>query len=156
MQINQATFTAVVESAKTKTVNDPKWLRAIEKAAKAILSGEMIVTTLRHGALVTTANGTYAANGHCNCEAARRGHSQCYHRAAARLMDLYEAEMAAEATFTQDVAESSRENLIIEIRNIWDRVESTPLADALMARFGVNYLEALSIDFLQAIRIALA
>ena len=54
----------------------PKWLRAIEKAAKAILNGEMIVTTLAHGALVTTANGTYAANGHCNCEAARRGHTR--------------------------------------------------------------------------------
>jgi hypothetical protein len=65
----------VVEEAKAKT-NDPKWLRAIDKAAAAILSGEMIVTTLAHGALVTTANGTYAANGHCNCEAARHGHTQ--------------------------------------------------------------------------------
>jgi hypothetical protein len=50
----------------SKAANDPKWLRAIEKAAKAILSGEMIVTTLAHGALVTTADGTYAANGHCS------------------------------------------------------------------------------------------
>jgi hypothetical protein len=87
--INTEKFNSIVEAAKAKTT-DAKWLRAIERAAKAILSGEMIVTTLAHGALVTTANGTYAANGHCNCEAARRGHTQCYHRAAARLIDIYE------------------------------------------------------------------
>lgn len=46
MQINKAKFERVVEEAKAKAANDPKWLRAIEKAAKAILSGEMIVTTL--------------------------------------------------------------------------------------------------------------
>ena len=88
--INETIFNSIVEAAKMRAANDPKWLRAIEKAAAAILSGEMIVTTLAHGALVTTANGTYAANGHCNCEAARRGHTQRYHRAAARLMDIYE------------------------------------------------------------------
>src|SRR5687767_7079552 len=116
--INETKFNQVVKEAKAKT-NDPKWIRAIEKAAKAILSGEMIVTTLAHGALVTTANGTYAANGHCNCEAARRGHTQCYHRAAARLMDLYESEVAALATFAADIATSPRKNLIIEIENVW-------------------------------------
>jgi hypothetical protein len=74
--INEAKFNSIVEAAKAKAANDPKWLRAIEKAAKAILCGEIIVTTLAHGALVTTANGTYAANGNCNCEAARRGHTK--------------------------------------------------------------------------------
>jgi len=82
MQINQAKFTAIVETAKAKAANDPKWLRAIERAAAGILSGELIVTTLVGGALVTTPRGTYAANGHCNCE-------------AARLMDRYETEMAS-------------------------------------------------------------
>ena len=75
MTINTEKFNSIVEAAKAKAANDPKWLRAIEKAAAAILSGEMIVTTLAHGALVTTANGTYAANGLCNCEAARHGHT---------------------------------------------------------------------------------
>src|SRR5215472_1711094 len=121
MQVNKAKFERVVEMAKAKAANDPKWLKAIERAAKAVLSGEIIVTTLAHGALVTTANGTYAANGHCNCEAARKGHTQCKRRAAARLMDLYECEVAALATFTADVAASPRQNLIAEIRNIWPR-----------------------------------
>jgi hypothetical protein len=155
--INTEKFNSIVEAAKAKAANDPKWLRAIEKAAAQILSGEIIVTTLAHGTLVTTANGTYAANGHCNCEAARRGHTQCYHRAAARLMDIYETEAAAEATFSADVAESSRENLIAEIENIWPRVEpTTPLYRALMSRFGVNRLDMLTTDLLRAVRLALA
>jgi hypothetical protein len=153
--INETKFNEVVASAKAKT-SDAKWLRAIEKAAKGILSGELIVTTLAHGALVTTANGTYAANGVCNCEAARHGHTACYHRAAARLMDLYETEVAAEATFTADVEASSRQNIIAEITNIWPRVEATPLAVALMSRFGKNQLEMLDTDMLRRVRLAIA
>ena len=155
MAINQEKFNSVVEAAKAKT-NDPKWLRAIEKAAKQILSGELIVTTLHNGALVTSSNGTYAANGHCNCEAARKGHTQCYHRAAARLMDLYETEMAQAVSFVEDVEASSRQNIIAEIENIWPRVETTPLAVALMARFGKNKLEMLDTDMLRRVRLAVA
>jgi hypothetical protein len=155
MTINKEKFERVVEEAKAKT-SDPKWLRAIEKAAKAILSGEMIVTTLSHGALVTTANGTYAANGHCNCQAARRGHTQCYHRAAARLMDIYETD-ALSVSFAEDVASSSRAHLIAEIKNIWPRIEpKCSIATELMARFGKNRLEMLDDDCLRRVRLAIA
>jgi len=154
--INTEKFNSIVEAAKAKT-NDPKWTRAIEKAAACILSGEIIVTTLAHGALITTANGTYSANGHCNCEAARRGHTQCYHRAAARLMDLYETEMAQAVSFVADVETSSRENLIVEITNIWPRVEPTvALGDALLARFGKNQLDMIDTQTLRDIRLAIA
>src|SRR5262245_59678304 len=130
--INTEKFNQVVEAAKAKTT-DPRWLRAIERAAAAILSGEMIVTTLAHCALITTANGTYACNGVCCCEAARHGHKECRHRAAARLMDIYERETAAAVSFADDVEASPRANLIAEITNIWPRVEPTVhLADALM------------------------
>jgi len=155
--INTEKFNQIVETAKAKAANDPKWLRAIERAAKAILSGEMIVTTLAHGALVTTANGTYAANGHCNCEAARRGHTQCYHRAAARLMDIYENEVAALATFTTDVETSSRQNLIVEIENIWPNfAPGVPLYTELLARFGKSHLDMLDDSTLCDIRLAIA
>jgi len=155
--INIQKFNAIVEAAKIKAAGDSKWLRAIERAAAAILSGEMIVTTLAHGALVTTANGTYAANGHCNCEAARKGHTQCKHRAAARLMDIYESETAPEAvSFASDVASSPRQNLIAEITNIWPRVETTPLAVALLARFGKSHLSMLDDDMLRRVRLAIA
>lgn len=154
--INETIFNSIVETAKAKTT-DAKWLRAIERAAKEILSGEMIVTVLAHGALVTTSNGTYAANGHCNCEAARRGHKECKHRAGARLMDLFESEVATQATFVEEVAASPRQNLIAEINNIWPRVEpTTPLAVALISRFGVNKLDMLNTETLRDIRLAIA
>jgi len=154
--INTEKFNSIVKTAKAKAGDDKKWQNAINRAAKEILSGEMIVTVLAHGALVTTANGTYASNGACSCAAARHGHTQCAHRAAARLMDRYESEMVASATFTADVAESSRENLIVEIENIWNRVESTPLAVALMSRFGKNKLDMLDDDMLRRVRLAIA
>jgi hypothetical protein len=90
MKLEQTTFSQVVEAAKTAAANSPKWLRAIDKAAAAIIAGELIITTLGHGALVTSANGSYHANGKCQCAAAQRGHAECYHRAAARLWERYE------------------------------------------------------------------
>jgi len=153
--INTEKFNQIVSEAKAKT-NDPKWLRAIEKAAAAILSGEMIVTTLANGALVTTANGTYACNGTCCCRAAQNGHTQCRHRDAARLMDIYETD-ALSVSFADDVATSSRENLIAEIKNIWPRfAPGLPLAVELMARFRVNRLEMLDDGSLRDIRLAVA
>jgi hypothetical protein len=155
--INTEKFNSIVETAKAKAGSDMKWVRAIDKAAKQILSGELIVTTLAHGALVTSASGTYAANGHCNCEAARRGHIQCYHRAAARLMDLYETEVATQATFTADVEASSRQNIIAEITNIWPRfAPGLPLSTELLARFGKSKLEMLDDDSLRRVRLAIA
>ena len=152
--INTEKFNSIVEGAKAKAAGDAKWIRAIEKAAKAILSGEIIVTTLAHGALVTTVNGTYAANGHCNCEAARRGHTQCYHRAAARLMDLYETAPEA-VSLADDIAASPRQHLIIEIENVWPKTWP-PLATELLARFGKNRLEMLDDDSLRRVRLAVA
>jgi hypothetical protein len=81
-------FAVIVADAKAHT-KDLKWLRAIDRAAEGILSGELIVTTLAHGALVTSPNETYHANGSCGCQAFK--HRQpCKHRAAGRLMELYE------------------------------------------------------------------
>ncbi len=155
--MNIQKLSQIVSEAKMKAANDPKWLRAIDRAAKGILSGEMIVTTLAHGALATTASGTYAANGHCNCEAARRGHTQCYHRAAALLMDIYESEVAALATFAADVEASTRKQLIAEIENIWPRfAPGVPLYIELLARFGKSHLDMLDAGLLRDIRLAIA
>lgn len=89
LPLDRARFAAIVADAKSKT-GDLKWLRAIDKAADGILSGELIVTTLVHGALVTSANGSYMANGSCGCKAFINGHKECKHRAAARLVEIYE------------------------------------------------------------------
>jgi hypothetical protein len=173
MTINQAQFAQVVEAAKAKATDSPAWLRSLEKAAAAILDGSMIVTTLAHGALVTTPGGTYHANGVCDCPA-RTNH--CYHRAGARLWLRYEAavlapRLAADVATTAAITTTTssarsgaielkrpqdivvdRSGLIASIKRAWPTAcPGVHLADALMARFKCNTLEALSTDFIQAI-----
>jgi hypothetical protein len=156
MNIDKAKFERVVEEAKAKAANDPKWLRAIEKASAGILDGSLIVTVLAHGALVTGKNGSRHANGACDCQAAKKRHTQCYHRAAARLVELYETAPEA-VSFAADVAASPRTNLIAEIKNIWPRfAPGLPLATELIARFGKNWLEMLDNNMLQRVRMAIA
>lgn len=94
MTINIQKFNKVVADAKAKT-NDLRWLRAIKRAAEGVLSGELIVTTLVDGALVTSPNGSYMANGSCGCKAFQNGHKECKHRAAARLVEIYETAPAS-------------------------------------------------------------
>ena len=65
MQFSQAQFAA----AKTAAANSPRWIRAIERAAEALASGELAVTLLHNGALVTSPRGSYFVNGHCACPA---------------------------------------------------------------------------------------
>src|SRR5262245_10133315 len=88
--MNQATLNTVVAAAIAKAANSPKWIRAIERAAEGLASGELVVTLLTKDALVTSANGSYRVNGSCGCEAARRGHRECKHRAAVRLVEMLE------------------------------------------------------------------
>lgn len=193
--MNQATLQNVVAAAKAKAVNSPAWLRAIERAAAGLQSGDICVTLFCDGyALVTTATGQHRVNGVCDCKAAQHGHTQCVHRCAKRLAEMLdEAELAEaaarrcaaiakevgcdEKTVTNavsgitedspffqksdkaaaDIQASSRENIIIEIKNIWPRVEPTAhLADALLSRFRVNRLEMLPTETLKDIRLALA
>jgi hypothetical protein len=153
MQINQVQFAAVVETAKAKAAGNAKWIRAIDRAAEGILSGELIVTTLKHGALVTSENGSYVANGSCGCRAAQHGHKECRHRAAARLMAIYEEETARAAVSPAD----ERATLIESIKASWSRKFPTDnLADELMRRFRVNQLSMLADDMLQGVLAAIA
>jgi len=62
MKLDTQKFNCIVKEAKAKAT-DKRWLRAIERAAEGILRGELIVTTLCGGALVTSPNGSYQANG---------------------------------------------------------------------------------------------
>jgi hypothetical protein len=94
MNLDITKFNSVAEAAKAKT-SDPKWLRAIDRAAAALQSGELIVTLLAGYALVTSPNGSYRVNGHCACKAALSGHSECYHRAAVRLVEMLETALVA-------------------------------------------------------------
>jgi hypothetical protein len=95
MKLNTIKFNQTVEEAKAKTDNK-RWLAAIDKAADALLNGKWIVTELFYCLAVTTESGkTYRANGVCQCEAFFRD-QPCKHRAAARLLDLYNEAVATE------------------------------------------------------------
>lgn len=98
MAISIQRFNQVVAEAKAKAAGNARWINAIDKAADGILSGAWILTELADAIAVTTESGkTYFANGHCQCEAYRVG-TPCKHRAAARLIKLYnEAEAAKPA-----------------------------------------------------------
>jgi hypothetical protein len=155
--MNIQKFNKIVETAKSRT-DSPRWIRAIEKAAEGILAGELIVTILAHGALVTSPNGSYFVNGHCECKAAQRGHSECYHRAAARLIENYETASPAVSSVQPAATKgATRDELISSIKATWSsKFPTINLADELMARFRRNNLETLSVDFLMAIRAAIA
>jgi hypothetical protein len=97
VKINASQFATIAAAAKTKAAGNAKWIRAIDRAAITLANGELIVTTLRNGAQVTSANGSYRiVAGCCSCPAAKNGHRECYHVAAARLVERLEAVPAVE------------------------------------------------------------
>jgi hypothetical protein len=153
MNINQA-----IEIARTKAANHPEWLRAVEKAAKMMASGELCVTLFADNtALVTSPNGSYRVNGQCPC-AARTAH--CYHRAAKRLVEMMETTISSgwdaqdQPRPTQDVVAVSRESLIADIERMWPTTWP-PLATELMRRFRVNTLHYLAEDMLRGVLAAI-
>jgi hypothetical protein len=96
--MNQATLNHVAAIAKQNAAGSPRRTRAIDRAAAALASGELVVSLLHNGALVTSSNGSYFVNGKCECKAAQVGHAECYHRAAVRLVELAETAPVPEPT----------------------------------------------------------
>ena len=106
MDFKSPKFNTVVEQALLLATGNPKWEKAIQRAADGLRSGDIIVTELASGCLVTTENGTYKVNGECECSAFQHGHKQCKHRAAKRLCALYSEALVSEQA---DVARIERE-----------------------------------------------
>ena len=141
--MNQAIHTAI-ETARAKVAGNAAWSRSVEKAASALLNGEIIVTVLVNGGIVTSPNGTYRiTNGFCSCPAAMNGCAHCYHVSALRITERADELEAAPA------AAPVRADIIADIRAAWSRrFPGESLADELLRRFRVNYLEALADDML--------
>jgi len=155
MTLNIQKFTAIVAAAKAKAAGNPRWLTAISKAADAIINNTWIITELFDCYAITTESGrTYFANGKCQCEAYRRD-TPCKHRSAARLLDIYKETATPAVSLAQDVAASSRKELIIEITNVWPKTWP-PLYTELLARFGKSDLNQLDDDLLRRVRLAIA
>jgi len=155
MTLDITKFNTVVEMAKTRT-SDRRWLSAIDKAVAGVTSGWWVITELADCVAITTESGqTYFANGSCQCKAYELG-QPCKHRALARLLDLYHEEEKSSVT-TKATEGPSRESLISSIKSTWGtKFPGESLADELLARFRVNYLEALSLDFLMVIKAVIA
>lgn len=89
--MTNAKLTAAIETARRKVAGDAAWSRSVEKAASALTSGQLIVTVLRNGGLVSSERGTYRiTNGHCSCPAALNGCAHCYHVSALRITERAE------------------------------------------------------------------
>jgi hypothetical protein len=151
MNFDITKFAAIVAAAKTAAANSPRRIRAIEKAAAALLNGELIITTLSAGhALVTSANGSYWVNGACQCAAAKAGHRECYHRAAARLVEMCEEAPAV------DTKPATREEIEAAISSTYaEKFPTDNLSDALMTRFGCNSFRYMPIGLMQDILAAI-
>jgi|RhiMetdeSRZDD1v2_1073273.scaffolds.fasta_scaffold190516_5 hypothetical protein len=87
---NQAIHTAI-ETARRKVANNAAWTRSVEKAAAALVAGEIICTVLVDGGLVSSPRGTYRIkNGVCSCPAGQNGLAHCYHKSALRIVEIAE------------------------------------------------------------------
>src|SRR5688572_11379983 len=95
MKLDQSKLTAAAETAKSKTT-DRRWIAAIDRAVSGLSGGKWIVTELSYTIAVTTeSEKTYFAGQTCQCVAYNQG-MPCKHRAAARLIDLYNAAPTSE------------------------------------------------------------
>jgi len=93
--------------------------------------------------------------GECDCPAGRR-EQVCYHLASAAQVNVMTQSMRQGASVPAVSYADERAGLISSIKSTWSaRFPNESLADELMARFRVNYLEALSVDFLRRVLTAI-
>jgi Tfp pilus assembly protein PilX len=87
---NQANINAAIETARAKVAGNAAWTRSVEKAA-ALVAGEIIVTVLMDGGIVSGERGTYRIkNSACSCPAGQNGMAHCYHKSALRITEMAE------------------------------------------------------------------
>jgi hypothetical protein len=95
MQFNETKLNQAIETSKTKT-SDPHWLNAIEKAHQQLIQNSYITIDGDVLLILSASNNLYHSNGTCRCETFKR-HMPYWHRAAARLVALYNEQEAAPA-----------------------------------------------------------
>lgn len=98
LDLNPTTLAAVVDVARTDAAAHPRWLAAIDRAVRELVSNPWITRGELHGLVLASPSGNvYSANGVCQCQAYQHGHP-CWHRAAARLVRLHDTHQAAAQT----------------------------------------------------------
>ncbi len=108
LSLDTNTLAAVVTSAKQSAADSPRWLTAIERAARELESNPYIEVVDDHTLLIGSASGgVYTSNGTCQCTAFQYG-QPCFHRAAARIYQRYteaQARTAKRAAYEQACAD---------------------------------------------------
>lgn len=94
MIINEAVFQKVVERALERVQGDKQWTNAIRRGAELIQSNRCLQMADDGTLLILSDSGqNYAVNGVCRTEQglcpAFANHKPCKHRAAYRLLQLY-------------------------------------------------------------------
>jgi hypothetical protein len=82
-------FERVVEDAKHRAGGDERWVHAIDRAAREILNNPFMHWQDASMLILSrSSNEIYEANGACGCKSFEF-HRACWHRAAARVWQLY-------------------------------------------------------------------
>jgi hypothetical protein len=139
------TLTQALETAKSKTQNE-KWIRSAEKAAAKLTNGELIVTLLADGALISSANGTYkTTRKSCTCPAKVE---YCYHKSALALCEMMEG--TAVPSPVDEKAE-----VIDQLRAAWSKKYANnrryDLAHTVYSISGASSIENAPIERLRAL-----
>ena len=94
LNLDTAILAIIVAAAKEAAAQYPRWLNAIERAARELETNAWIERG-DHGLVIASPSGNvYTANGACQCDAYSFGNA-CWHRAAARLVRRYDEYVAA-------------------------------------------------------------
>ena len=96
LNININTLNQIVATAKANAASEPRWVNAIERAARELVENPYIERQDDHLLIASPSGSIYAANGVCQCPAYAHGRP-CWHRAASRLIQRYDEAHAASA-----------------------------------------------------------
>jgi hypothetical protein len=88
LNINQERLSGIVQDALSKAGDSKRWMKAIVRAAVEIQVNPFIEWQNNSLLILSPSNEIYEANGSCQCKAFEQGFP-CWHRAAARLVQIY-------------------------------------------------------------------
>ncbi len=94
----------VVTTAKRSAADSPRWVSAIERAARELADNPWIEISGDHLLIGSSSGNTYEVNGTCQCAAYRCG-QPCYHRACKQLVVRYQEAERVKAAAAKVLAE---------------------------------------------------
>jgi hypothetical protein len=89
LNLDTAILDQITAAARERVADDPRWLHAIDRAARELAENPYIERTADALLIGSPSGQTYEANGVCQCRAFQCGRP-CWHRAAGRLVQRYD------------------------------------------------------------------